>query len=372
MRIIHLVRNNNWGGGERYVRDLCEFSENEGHKVTLITRGIPSVDAGFSDLKADIHNMRLGGFFDFDSPKRLARLISGLPENKVVVHVHNFKDAEIACRAKRIVGKKKCLTVICTRHLVKHGKRSLRWKWIFRHIDRIVFVSELAMNEFLATAPPVEREKLCVVHNSILLPDRYSEPVPYSMIPVSESRKLLFTGRIVPEKGIEVLIKSLALLRTKDVQLSILGSGDKEYLSRLKELALSLGVSNKIEWKGFTDNVFPEIVRSEICVAPSLWKEPFGLTIIEFMSQGRAVVTTLNGAQKEIITDGKDGILVEPDSAEELAKAIDGLLDDRQKCIEIGEQASITFRRKFSYPAFFSKMIAVYREGLLETECKVV
>ena len=81
------------------------------------------------------------------------------------------------------------------------------------------------------------------------------------------------------------------------------------------------------------------------------------------MSQGRPVVTTSNGAQPEIITDGFDGLLVAPDDPVALAGSLRRLIESPALRNDIGHHAADTFRERFTYPIFFSKIMKVYKEG---------
>lgn len=376
MNIIHLVRAVTWGGGERYALDLCRASVEAGHNVVVATKGTSLIDSKFSEAGAVIEHLPLGGTLDCLSPIRLARLIRSLPGDEVVIHVHTFKDAEIAARAKVLLnsGSKekngkapKRVRLVCTRHLVKPGKRSPRWNFIFRHIDALIFVSELAKRVFLEGDPKVAPDILSVIHNSIIPPAEELSPTggTQSFSPSAAPQCIvLYTGRISPEKGIETLIKAIARIKECPLNLRIAGTGPEEYISSLKSLAEKEGVDKRIEWLGFVPDIFEEIRRSDICVAPSLWREPFGLTIIEFMSQGRPVVTTDNGAQPEIITDGIDGILIPAGDAASLAGAIRSLVENPSLRKEIGRKGADTFKRRFAYPIFFSKIISIYKDCL--------
>lgn len=358
MRIVHLVRNKVWGGGERYVADLCRESVARGHDVSVATRGIPDVDNNFNIPGLNLLKLPLGGPLDFISPWKLSRLIKSFPENDVILHVHNFKDAEIAVKVKRRLRKVKNVAVVCTRHLVKPAGTSLRWRRLFSDIDKIIFVSELAKNEFLKTGPDISPSKIEMVHNSILPPDA---PEPHKG---GDIINLLFTGRITPEKGIDSLIDALAQLRDLPLRLSIAGTGSGEYVGALKRRAGEQGVADRIIWKGFVDDIYREIAEADICAAPSKWREPFGLTIIEFMSQGKPVVTTDNGAQKEIITDGVDGLLCKPDNPASLAESIRKLSLSPELREKTGRNALATFKTRFSYRVFFEKITVIYQKAL--------
>ncbi|MDE5976469.1 MAG: glycosyltransferase family 4 protein, partial [Muribaculaceae bacterium] len=156
------------------------------------------------------------------------------------------------------------------------------------------------------------------------------------------------------------LIKALPLLSDIPLRLRIAGTGSKEYQESLLKLAADLGVTEKIDWIGFIPDVYEEVRKADICVAPSRARESFGLTVIEAMSQGRPVVTTDNGAQPEIITDGKDGLLIRPEDENFLAEAIRKLSADPDLRREMGRNAFNTFSARFSYDIFFRKMMEEY------------
>ena len=121
MNIIHLVSNKVWGGGERYVLDLCRYMSAQGHSVAVVSRGIGAVDAPFRAAGFTPGRLPLGGLFDFISPVRLARVLDRV-EAPAVVHVHNFKDARTALRARRLMADGSKVRVVITRHLVRPAK----------------------------------------------------------------------------------------------------------------------------------------------------------------------------------------------------------------------------------------------------------
>ncbi len=109
MKIIHFVsaKENNWGGVGRYVKDLCEYSVKEGYRPMIFSRGIPEIDSHFAMPNLDMRKLPFRGPLDFYSPWKLARTLLSLPDDEIIIHTHCIQDAEVAVRAKRIVGKRK-------------------------------------------------------------------------------------------------------------------------------------------------------------------------------------------------------------------------------------------------------------------------
>ena len=352
MNIIHLVSNKVWGGGEQYVLDLSEELAAKGNKVTIVARNIPAVTQRFEEASLPVVTMPLKGVLDIISPFKLASMVRNMPE--AIIHVHNFKDASTAIRARRISGNKN-LRIVLTRHLVKSAKKSS----IYKKIDAMIFVSQLALDKFLSSSPNIGNSKISVVHNSIKLP-----PFATADATPGDSVSIMFHGRLSPEKGIEILIKAFAKLNNEKARLVIAGSGEAEYTNSLKKLAAENGAANRIEWTGHIKNIHPLIEKADIGVCPSMVPESFGLAVIEYMAHGKPVITTNNGAQREYITPNVDGILVPPAAVEETANAIERLLN-KEECARIGKAAKTTFDKKLAYPVFYKAIYNIY-ESLFE------
>lgn len=347
MRIIHLVSNKVWGGGEQYVLDLATEFASRGNDVAIVSRNINAVTHRFTDAGLPVTTMALKGDIDIISPIRLARLIG--KEQPVVLHVHNFKDATTALRA-RTLSRNSNVRIVMTRHLVKAAKR----KSLYNRLDAMIFVSHLAKNEFMSTSPVIDTAKVHVIHNSIKQLPATTDNGQHNGL------ALMFHGRLSPEKGIDTLLKAFTQAQITDARLIIVGSGNQEYVKELQAIADKAGISSKVTWAGHTGNIHPLIDKADIGVCPSRARESFGLSVVEYMAHGKPVITTNNGAQPEYITDGKDGILIAPDDIGALATAMQSLVSS-EKRQAIGKAAKATFDAHLSFPIFIEKIEKVYK-----------
>jgi glycosyltransferase involved in cell wall biosynthesis len=355
--IFHIVSNKVWGGGERYALDLCKALRNNSYKVTaIVRRKSADVAEEFRREGIDTQLLGLGGVLDIFSAIKLSKILDRAADNsdRVVVHIHNFKDATTVLRAKALATAKDKIKIVCTRHLVAPAKTDRSHTELYNALDKIIFVSKLAQDEFLSSKPAIDTARLTVVHNSIIAP----EPSPKT---ASDTLTLLFTGRIVPEKGLETMIRALAKAKSSNIRLNICGTGNPNYITQLRRTASDLDVSDRLNWLGHVDNIWDEISRADIGIMPSTWREPFGLSLIEYMSQGLAVITTSNGAQPEIVTDGKDGLLVAAADVDALATAIDKLAQDNDLRQTLGASARNTYLTRFSYDRFFNAIAEIYK-----------
>lgn len=356
MRILQIVPSRTWGGGERYIYDLCEGLLKSGCDIEIVTRPSQIVERRFDKL-AKVIALPLRGMFDLKSINRIAQMVDC--EGVDVIHAHIFKDAFIAVLASRL--SKRRPKVLMTRHLVKRGKDNLLYRWLYRRLETIIFVSKLACEEFLSGLKrPIANVQ--VIHNSIAeLP--MVEEVDFEGLYGIPGDDLVvgFNGRLSLEKGVDDLIDAFSRLKTKNAKLVIVGSGDEQYCEYLNGVAEQKGVEERVIFTGFVDNVASIANRFTVAVAPSRWREPFGLVLLEYMALGIPIITTNNGAQTEILTSQVDGILIDPSNPQMLADAIDNLLSNLQLRQDLVAQASKTFL-KFDYQKYIDKVIAIYKK----------
>ncbi len=162
------------------------------------------------------------------------------------------------------------------------------------------------------------------------------------------SVKLLFAGRLVYYKGVDVLID--AMNKVSGAELFIVGEGELE--AELKNKTAELGLESKIHFLGKIDD---DALRGVFCdcdmfVLPSVSRsECFALVQLEAMMYGKPVINTnLPTAVPDVSLDGETGITVEPGSSEELANAIQKLTDDENLRSLYGENAKKRCITEFS------------------------
>ena len=159
--------------------------------------------------------------------------------------------------------------------------------------------------------------------------------------------RLLYAGRLQPIKGVDILLDAVATMRHAPWTLTIAGDGDASYRRSLKDRATALGVADRVAWVGpLSSEALDEAYRAADILAVPSRSEAFGNVIVEAMARGLPVVATAVGGTPYILQDGKAGVLVEPQSSADLAKKLDALLDDPQRCSELSV-AGLTRARDF-------------------------
>lgn len=362
--IFQIFATPTWGGGEQFVYDLSRRLLVDGREVVLISRPSEIIRQRVEGLDTPYHTLPLKGALDLLSAWRLARMI--LKYRPEVIHVHHFKNAFTAAYARLM-----CQPfgvrprIVLTRHLVRRGKRGWLYRWLYGQIERIAFVSELARREFLAGNPGIDPARLCVIHNSVpeigaLQP---AEPMPdlrrrFAISP--EIPLLFYCGRLVPEKGCDILLDACAQLGKRAFALILAGTGDEEFEKQLHEMAARKELSDKVFFAGFVRTASRLLAQVDISVSPSVVSEAGSLTVLEAMQAGCAQVTSNNGSQPEFVDNGTTGFLVAPGDTEALAGAIARLLDDAGLRSRMGRAAKLAFEQRLAYEHFYKRYLTLY------------
>ncbi len=211
----------------------------------------------------------------------------------------------------------------------------LRLRAVLRGADAFVAVSRTIRDELTAAgAPPgAVADILNGVDTDRFRPaEREERAIMRRVLGVPEGPLVLYTGRLAPEKGVDVLLDAWPhlLARVPGARLSILGNGAEE--SALRAQARRLGVEGSVSFGGGVPDVAPHLRCADVAVLPSR-SEGMPVSLLEAMSCSVPVVATRVGGSAEAVADGITGRLVPPEDPESLARA----LADAIVCREVSE-----------------------------------
>lgn len=204
-----------------------------------------------------------------------------------------------------------------------------------------------------------------VTHNGILLDvfDYASVTDPLRDFPelahITEPM-VLFAGRLITQKGIEVLVKAMSALRGQGVHFVIAGTGD---VPGFEKLIARYGIDKKnYTYLGFIDNQkLPALYKlCSLFVLPSFY-ENLPISILEAMSMKCCCIATDVGAVTEIIDDGVDGIIIEPGDSEALVEKIQYLIEHDEERREMAERGYHKIQKDFTAAAMAAKTTAIYQ-----------
>jgi glycosyltransferase involved in cell wall biosynthesis len=185
----------------------------------------------------------------------------------------------------------------------------------------------------------------------------------FSTVPVAAGsghehrRRVVFAGRLVRPKGVEVLLRAA---RTVDAEFAICGSGRR--LDALRRLASRLGVAQRVSFAGWLgpEQLARELAEASVVAVPSLWPEPFGLVGIEALAAGRPVVASATGGVEDWLDDGRTGLCVPAGDEHALAEALSELLADPERQREMGAAGRIAVGERFTERRHVAALLAAY------------
>jgi glycogen(starch) synthase len=175
--------------------------------------------------------------------------------------------------------------------------------------------------------------------------------------------KFLYLGRVDHQKGVDTLLRSVAMLRDEGVSCSVDVVGSGAQLEEIQKLRIELGLQNQIIIHGrLPRERAMEMMESALAlIVPSRWNEPTGYVILEAASKGRVSIASRRGGIPEVIGPG---LLFESEDAKGLAAHMRRLIENPQEAADLGLKAYEEARKNFS-SAQMAKRLAVIYERLL-------
>jgi len=253
----------------------------------------------------------------------------------------------------------------------------LLWRltsWMLPHLsDRVVVVSG-PTRDHLCKAEPRNAEITTIIHNGIDVERFNTEPglgqgvrQEWGIRP--EQPLVGMVGRVSHWKGQDYLlhVADLVTKRHPEAHFALVGGtipGHENMVESLKALAERLHLSPRITISDFRADIPAILDAFDIFVLPSTLPDPFPTVVLEAMAAGKPVVANAHGGSTEMLEDGVTGYLVKPDRPEEMADAIETLIEHPLRRQEMGQRGRQRLIEHFSLEAFIANWTALY-ESLL-------
>jgi glycosyltransferase involved in cell wall biosynthesis len=175
-----------------------------------------------------------------------------------------------------------------------------------------------------------------------------------------------FAGRLIQKKGVDVLLKAMAILLKRLPSARLVIAGDGPERAKLERLADHLGIRPNVNFLGHLNQEAMEqaLAPAWVQAIPSIWEEPFGLVVAEAMMRGTAVVTSNIGGPVEQITPGKTGFVVAPGDPFALAEALELVLSNRNRAEQMGNAGRRYALDSLTVDRHATRILAIYKEVL--------
>jgi glycosyltransferase involved in cell wall biosynthesis len=224
-------------------------------------------------------------------------------------------------------------------------------------VDRIVAISNFVRERLEEAA----FNGIDVIHGGVA--ERSPRP------PLTGPPRIGFAGRLVPEKGLDVLLRACHLLIRDFPQLKLDIAGEGPAFSSLRALAAALGLVDCVTFHGKLSQLEMERVfqRAWVQAIPSVWEEPFGMVAAEAAMRGTAAVVSGAGGLAEIVIHGETGLHAAAGGPEPWAAALKSLLWNPAVAERMGAAARLDALARFSFDQNVQRFLDLY-EDLLEVK----
>jgi glycosyltransferase involved in cell wall biosynthesis len=166
-------------------------------------------------------------------------------------------------------------------------------------------------------------------------------------------------GYLLPEKGQEFLVRAMPAVRASLPSSRLLLVGDGLDRAKLERLADELGIREVVQFAGHVEDISDVYRALDAFVFPSL-AEPLGSSLLAAMAWGLPVVALARGGVKEIVEDGRDGLLLEDAAPQSLAAAVVRLLTEHNFARGLGEAGRETIVARFSADRMVESTLAIF------------
>lgn len=334
------------GGISTFVRELAAALRQRGLNIAVI-----ALSGGAAE---DVH---IVGGRHVRFSLRAAQIATQLNPDAIHAHAHWY-----ALRAGSLVRRRSNCRLVFTFHTAPRGLGPVR-RWALRHMlldcNAVTFPSEYSRSQLDLNLPEgVSR----VVHPGVPVRNRLgSRGASENIRQVSRNERVTlgYVGNFDwPEKvrGFQLLVRSLDRPKLRDVRLLVAGGGP--LLPEVMQEARHLGVSDRIVFLGKV--LDPDVVyrESQIYCHPSL-QEGMSLAILEAMSAGLPIVAIRAGFAPELIRDGVDGLLADP-NVESLAETIAQIRENPALANRLGTNARMRAAGEFNWERTAEEFIKLY------------
>ncbi len=351
MRIMQIIPAFGVGGAETMCENLVYELMNMGHKVivvslydedTMITKRMK--ERGVKILY--LHKKR---GIDFLLIFRLRKLIKKIRPDVVHTHLYALKYAFFSKLFLKIKG-------VHTMHSVAEMEASLSDQRINKVIYRLKSFIPVSLSEEVQKSVckiyKLSKSQTPIVFNGVDL----SRCIIKHEYKTGEIIRIIHVGRFSEPKNHKCIINCFERLPKNKYHLDLWGDG--ELIDEIKEMVEKRGLTKEISFRGTTDNIYPELNAADIFILPSKW-EGMPMTIIEAMGTGLPIIASAVGGVGEMISDGIDGILIQPTS-KDLCDAIERLANSCDERRRLGFNAKPK-STKFSSKAMACDYLKIYQ-----------
>ena len=372
------------GGIARVVHDLSHTFAKQGHEVHVITYQEGDTKEFEKDGDVFVHRVtnypiNANNFSDwvmqlnFCMVEKAADVIKEYGKFNIV-HAHDW----LVAYAARAIKKTYKLPLVATIHATESGRnRGIHnnsqgyvndVEWMLTYEASNVICNSMFMKNEIKNLFGKPSENVFVVPNGINVNKFEGKERDWDFrrnYAADYEKIIFFAGRIVNEKGIQVLLNAAPKILANYPNVKFVIAGRGPCLDELKGLTSYLGLDSKVYFTGYLNDVQITKMYKAIDIAtfPSLY-EPFGIVALEGMLAGAATVVSDTGGLNEIISHGIDGMKSYAGNPNSLADSILECLFDEKLCERMSKKAHEKVVSEFNWDTISKKTMDVYKKTI--------
>lgn len=365
MRIVHIAKVKGIAGAERHLITLLPALRASGFDVRMLVLEDPRVPAtafrealaqdGIAvDTIAAPHHVAPG------LVGRIARMLRKTGAD--VVHTHMFHADVYGLRAARRAGVR---AAVSSRHDNMPFRRRPHYRYLTRRTlqlaDRIITISH-ALARFVTDIEGIDAGRVTTIHYGFEADVAPASPPPRAGSPNDREGGAVVGSvcRLVPQKGVDVLIDAFPLVLRRHPRATLIVAGDGPERAVLERRAATAGLGDRVVFTGWTNHALDVMAGCDVVAMPSRW-EGFGHVALEAMRCARPVVASRVDAIPEVVQHEQTGLLVPADDPEALADAIATLFDRPAWAAALGAAGRDRLRTCFSVERMVHQTADLYR-----------
>jgi len=354
-----------WGGMELHLLNLSDQLRARGHRVIIAAQPggwvLPRAQAmGLETFEATVRRQQ--DWHDFGRYRAFLRR-----EKVDIIHTHTNWDAVVPSVAARLAG---VPVAVMTWHLPAPFKSRRGGALLLSLLyKRMIAISGSVRDRHIRHGVPPH--KIQVIHHGtntagFRAVTQSVEEVRAGLGLPAHATGVGIIGRVSNEKGHDDLLEALRLLRASHRDLYMVVVGDGQELMLLKETASEKGLTDRVLFTGFRDDVNNVINALDMVAVPSTWHEPCSAVIQQAMALSKPVIGSRMGGTPEMIVEGETGLLVPASDPAALAEAVAKLASDPTLRRCLGEAGAARAEALFTLSHMTDRVEALYYAELAQ------
>jgi glycosyltransferase involved in cell wall biosynthesis len=371
VRVLHIVGESRYGGAAKIILGLGHVAQAEGWQADILTTDPIFQQAvtqhGLGLVNLDVIRREIRPLWDLGG---LARLYSFLRNEAYdIVHTHTSKGGFVGRLAARFAGVP--LIVHTVHGFAFHEDSPTRIQRFYsaleriasRWCDHVVTVSEFH-RKWAIELKMCSPDRITAIPNGLADPEKpkvKAEELRAQLGVRGDDLVILNISRLAQQKGLEYLIQAAAALPPMRRRVQIIIAGDGPAREQLERLAVELGVTDRVRFIGFREDVVDLLAACDMVVLPSL-REGLSISLLEAMAAGKPIVASNIGSQREVAYHAEMARFVPPANATSLTEAIVQFAGDPMLMARLAKNARMVYEKFYTE----DRMLQAYRQLYLD------